>query len=101
MLKPTMSRDGQKRINRRVTYRLGPEDFENILCLKYREHDVDEDGPLPDLPKQKILELVDECLRFNADARHWWTDDVDEDYLRDALRKWASDLVRRKFPEFY
>ncbi|MFE0472698.1 hypothetical protein ACFW2V_13885 [Streptomyces sp. NPDC058947] len=101
MLKPTESRDGRKRINRRVTFRLGPEDFESILCLKYREHDLDDDGPLPELPKQKILELVDDCLRYKADDRHWWTDDVDDDDFRDALREWASDLVRRKFPEFY
>jgi hypothetical protein len=97
MLKPTMSQDGKKRIDRRVTFRLGPEDFESVLCLKYREHDLDDDGPLPELPKKKILE----CLGYRADDRHWWTDHVDDDDFRDALREWASDLVRRKFPEFY
>lgn len=101
MLKPTLSRDGEKRIDRRVTFRLGADDFKSILCLKYREHDLDDDGPLPELSKKKILELVDECLRYQADKRHWWMDDVDDDDFRDALQKWASDLIRRKFPEFY
>lgn len=101
MLKPTLSGDGKKRIDRRVTFRLGPEDFESVLCLKYRDHDLDDDGPLPELPKKKILELVDKCLGYRADDRHWWSDDVDDEDFRDALRQWAGDLVRRKLPEFY
>jgi hypothetical protein len=96
-----VSQDGRKWINRRITFRLCGGDFANVLCLVYREHDLEEDGPLPDLSKAKILELVDDVLLERADKRNWWSDDVDDDDFRDALWEWADELIRRRFPEFY
>lgn len=96
-----VSRDGRKWTNRRVTHRLCGNDFANALCLNHREHELEEDGPLPDLSKARILELVDECLLNRADKRNWWADDVDDRDFAKVLWEWADGLVRRKFPELY
>lgn len=104
MLNATSSKDNVKRVSRRVTFRLSGDDFANTLCLRYVEHDLEDDGPLPELSRARILELVDEVLRTNADKPNWWQDnvnDTDDDEFVAALWKWADDLVRRKFPEFY
>lgn len=100
-LRVTRSLDGRMRVDRRVTFRLDGDDFANALCLTYRERDLEDDGPLPELSRAKILELVDKVLLKNADRRNWWSDGVDDDEFEAALWKWADDLVRRKFPEFY
>lgn len=100
-MRATNSMDGVKRINKRVTHRLAGYDIVNILCLKYREHDTEDDGELPDLPASKILKTVDDQLKMNADAPNWWADDVDDDDWAEELDQWARDLVRLRFPELY
>lgn len=100
MLRATPSGDGKKRVNRRVTHRLDALDFENLLCLNQQNYGSGGDD-LPDLSRAEILKIVDTGLRDRPDARHWWTDDVDDDAARDALRTWAEELVRRRFPEFH
>lgn len=100
-LKTTVSLDGKKRVNRRITHRLDALDFENFLCLRYTEHDLENDGDLPDLSRSKILEIVDHELTNRPDARYWWTDHVEDDDFRVTPREWATELIRRRFPEFY
>lgn len=95
-----MSKDGLKRTDFRVTHRVGGSDFVNILCLVHREHDTEDDGPLPDLSCSAILKGIRAQMANNADASNWWQDDVDDDWVEE-LTEWAEELVRRRFPEFY
>lgn len=99
-LRVTKSLDGVMRVNRRVTHRIGAQDIEGLLCYQAKDDPDSDIEDLPDLTKTQILKIVDEGLLRNAEARHWWWNELDDDDT-EALRKWASDLVRRRFPEFF
>lgn len=99
-LKVTASLDGVMRASRRVTHRIDAQDIENLLCCQMKDDPDADIEALPDLTKAQILKIVDEGLLRNADARHWWWNGLDDDDT-EALRKWASNLVRHRFPEFF
>lgn len=100
-MRVTSSIDGVKRVNLQVTHRLAGYDFANALCLVYREHDLEDDGPLPDLPRGAILKILRKVLEEKPDARNWWRDDVDDSGFASELWAWADKLIRGKFPEMY
>jgi hypothetical protein len=89
--------DGVKRVNIQVTHRVGGLDFINALCLEYQSDEPDE---LPDLTRAQIEEKVRKVLTQRPDGRHWWTDELEESDV-EALREWADELVRRRFPELF
>ncbi len=97
-MKATMSKDGIKRVNLRVTHRLSADDFANMLCLEHENHELGDD--LPQYTRPLILDMVRHQLTFNPDGRNWWRDNPDED-CADELWAWASDLIRNRFPELY
>lgn len=99
-MKFTVSKDGKRRVDLRITHRLADYDFVNILCLKYAEHDPEDDGELPDLSRTEILSIVRGQLTEKPDARNWWRDDVEEEDWADELRTWFHELVKLRFPEF-
>jgi hypothetical protein len=102
-VKPTLSKDGTKRVDMRFTVRLGTADFVNFLCLKYVEGEPEDiaHGDL-ELSRRAVLEVVRTlCISKGPDAPNWWRDDVDDDEWIDVLRKWAEHEVKRLFPEFY
>lgn len=99
-MRVTNSVDGVKRVNLQITHRMAGYDFANALCLVHREHDLEDDGPLPDLSRSKVLEAVRKVLAEKPDDRHWWRDHIEDDFA-DELWAWADALVRGKFPEMY
>lgn len=85
------------RVNIQVTHRVSGDDFINALCL---EHQSDDEDELPDLTRAQIEEKVRKVLLERPDDRNWWGDDLEEDDIT-MLRKWADELVRRRFPELF
>jgi hypothetical protein len=96
-MKPTNSKDGKKRVDMRITHRVGGEDFVSALCVLHQSDDADE---LPDLTRAQIEEKVREVLTKRPDDRYWWRDDLEDDDA-DTLLEWAEELVQRRFPELY
>lgn len=97
----TPSKHGVKRVNLQVTHRMAGYDFANALCLKFQEHDLEDDGPLPGLSRDAVLKIVRRVLEERPDARNWWRDHVEDDDFADELWAWADKMIREKFPEMY
>ena len=99
-MRATMSGDGNKRFDLRITHRIGALDLSNILCFKHQGDDREGIEALPDYSRAAILDIVRGQLSLNADAPNWWQDRIEDDWVDDVW-KWADDLVRRRFPELY
>ena len=99
-MKATVSRDGKKRFDLRITHRVGADDIAVILCYRHREDGEDGVDRLPEYSRAAILELVRDQLQLDADAPKWWQDGVEEEWIGEVW-EWADALVRRRFPELY
>lgn len=96
-MKPTRSVDGVMRVNIQITHRVDGDDFINVLCL---EHQSDDEDELPDLTRAQIEEKIRKVLAQRPDSRHWWGDELNEEGIG-MPRRWADELVRRRFPELF
>lgn len=97
MIKAVPYTSGRRCAEVRITHRITGLDIVNALCLHYSQED---DKPLPDLSASTIEKILRTVLKEKPDDRHWWQDELEDDWC-DELTKWAEELVRRRFPSFY
>lgn len=94
-----MSRDGRLRFDLRVTHRVGLGEMATALAAAHRYHDAQEDGPLGDLGKARMLDFVRQTLtQRGSDYLEGWADDLSESETR-LMWDWAEAQVLRHFPE--
>ncbi|MEU6932847.1 hypothetical protein AB0A05_27235 [Streptomyces sp. NPDC046374] len=90
--------DDSRRIELRATFSVTGDDVAGLLCSKYADHDVEDDGELPELTLKQVVDGV-RLERSNRGEDWWaWSDDRDEERV-EALRAWARATVRRVLPD--
>lgn len=96
----TLSADGQRRIDMRITFRAGIGELVGALCSAYRNHSIEDDGPLPALSKAATTAAIrDEFyLRGGSGGLDGWSDYQSNEETREWLA-WAEEQVRRAYPE--
>lgn len=94
-----MSRDGKLRVDLRVTHRAGIGEMATALACAYRDHDIFDEGPLPDLSRKKVLAKVKETLHDRGeDFLEGWADHLSESDT-ELWFDWATEQVKNAFPE--
>ncbi|WP_406409630.1 hypothetical protein OG923_12490 [Streptomyces halstedii] len=98
-MKATLSRDGLYRFDLRVTHRVGRATMATALASAHRDHEIFEDGPLPDLSRAKVLATVKEVLHDRGtDFLEGWSDHLSEAET-ETMWDWALEQVGSNFPE--
>ncbi len=96
-MKATMSRDGQYRVDMRITFRVGVRDLAEALNHAYRRHE----GPMPKLPTAKIREAIRESFeRRGIDTMDGWADHLTMADTQER-HEWAMAQLRKAFPELF
>lgn len=108
-MKATNSKDGQMRINFKVTYRYGVNDFvDAVACVLVMDGDPFSDTENPAMrveaalkafkSRKAILAAAENAIRRRGEAVWAWTDGVNKPVV-ETLCEQIRVLVEKKFPE--
>lgn len=94
--KPTPSRDGKYRIDMRITFRAGIDELAALLAATQGSYTHGDD--LPEWTTGETREAIRRRLYDHGYSLDGWSDDLDTEERAEVL-EWATNLVRRAYPE--